>query len=103
MSGASMWLDACAGAGHIRSPAAAVRGSIPSTFFIAVTSRSGWCTDSRPEHPELRGEQRELECARLARPALGLLRAAVGRGDGGSVEKQPAVLRAFGEGPSDQR
>ena len=30
-------------------------------FFISITSCSGWCHDSRPEHPQLRGKQREAK------------------------------------------
>ena len=68
-----------------------------------MTSCLGWCHDSLPEHPELRGKQREAERVRLARPARGVRRAAVGRGDDGRVKEQAAVLGPFGERSGHER
>ena len=65
ISGASMWLDARAGAGSSRSPRAAVSWSVRTSDFITVSSRVGWCTDRSPEHPQLRRKQGEAQGVRL--------------------------------------
>src|SRR5687768_5464290 len=99
MSGASMWLDAPAVAGHTRSAAAAASCSARRTgFSISVTSDRGWRIEPPPEHPKLRGKQREAEPSRFLCPASGVGGTAVRGGDHGGMDEQASVLGALGEG-----
>src|SRR4029453_12618914 len=101
MSGASMWLDARAGAGSSRSPTAAVSvragDSVVICDFMCVTSCAGWCDESPLEYPKLRRKQHEAQGARSAGVAGRIGGSAVGGGDHGGVQIQPGILRALGQ------
>ena len=87
-------------AGVPLQPSAAAR---ISSFFISITSCMGWWHDSLPEHPELRGKQREAERSGLACPARRVCRTAVGSRDHRRMKEQAAVLGSFCERPSHER
>src|SRR5262245_52547399 len=102
MSGASMWLDAQAGADSSNENAV-VNCSTRTSGFIGVTSNSGLSSDSPPEHPKLRRQQREAQCARFACVAGGVGGPTIGGGDHRGMQKEAAVFGAFRQRASHQR